>query len=65
MNTINTLYRDLTCAAASAVITLVFSMGLVVATSVPASAHTPGAVTAGLTLDHAWFGQPEPAVLVD
>jgi len=67
MNTIvTTLYRDVTCGAAAALITLILSVAFIQSTSVP-----PGMRAAttthfvALQPQHAWFGQPEPAVLVD
>ena len=65
MNTLATLYRDLTCAAAAAVISVVASLSFVTSTAVPPGAHAPGQRVAVVQPDHAWFGQPEPAVLVD
>lgn len=61
----STLYRDLTCAAAAALITLVFSLSFVQSTSVPPGTHAGTTRTMALQSDHAWFGQPQPAVLVD
>jgi hypothetical protein len=61
----STLYRDLTCAAAAALITLVFSLSFVQSTSVPPGTHADTTRTVALQSDHAWFGQPQPAVLVD
>jgi hypothetical protein len=65
MNAFNALYRDLTCGAAAIVITLVLGLSFVNST-----AGTPGmraiaipAVT--LSIPNGWFGQPQPAVLVD
>ena len=65
MNTLATLYRDLTCAAAAAAISVVASLSFVTSTAVPPGAHAPSARVAVVQPDHAWFGQPEPAVLVD
>jgi hypothetical protein len=66
MNTFaSTLYRDLTCAAAAAVITVVGSLSFVSSTAVPPGARAAVVTVAALQADHAWFGQPEPAVLVD
>ena len=59
------LYRDLTCAAAAALITLVFCLSFVQSTSVPPGTHSGASRTVAMQSDHAWFGQPEPAVLVD
>ena len=65
MNTfVNALYRDLTCGVGATVITLVLGMAFVTATAEPYGAHTPTAHVA-MQAEHAWFGQPEPAVLVD
>ena len=61
--TITTLYRDVTCGAAAALITLVLSVVFVQSTSVPPG--TPAATTTkfvALQPQHAWFGRPEPAV---
>jgi hypothetical protein len=65
MNTfVATLYRDFTCAVAAILITLVMGMAFVQSTQLP-----PGARAAEHSLvradAHGWFGQPEPAVLVD
>ena len=64
MNAIQTLYRNVTCAAVAAVICLVCSMAFVDST-----ARVPGAQPEVITVARAasvhWFGQPEPAVLVD
>jgi hypothetical protein len=66
MNTfISSVYRDLTCAAAAALITLILSLTFVQSTSVPPGMHTAGNAFVALQPQHAWFGQPEPAVLVD
>jgi hypothetical protein len=66
MNTLNVLYRDTTCAAAALVITFVMGLGLVQSTSV-APGTRPAAVrtVSLLQMDPVWFGQPQPAVLVD
>jgi hypothetical protein len=65
MNTfVSTLGRDVTCAAAAAVITLIVG-----ATFVDATRQPPGvpahATTVASVQPPAWFGQPQPAVLVD
>ncbi len=65
MNTFATLYRDLTCAAAAAIISVVASLSFITSTAVPPGAHVQGTRIAVVQPDHAWFGQPEPAVLVD
>jgi len=61
----NNLYRDAVCAAAAAAITLALSLSFLDATAVPYGAHAPAARFVALSTDHAFFGQPEPAVLVD
>jgi hypothetical protein len=65
MNTLTTLYRDLTCAAAAAVISVVASLSFVTSTAVPPAAAHGAVRIAVVQPDQAWFGQPEPAVLVD
>ncbi len=62
---VSALYRDMTCAAAAALITIVGSAAFVQSTNVPPGTQTQAARVAALQADHAWFGQPEPAVLVD
>jgi hypothetical protein len=62
--------RDLTCGAAAALITLILSVTFVQSTSVPPGIHAAAARSTGhlfiaLQPKDAWFGQPEPAVLVD
>jgi hypothetical protein len=65
MNTFaNTLSRDLTCGVAAILITVVLGMSFVATTSVPPATRAPAA-HAALMINQAWFGQPEPAVLVD
>lgn len=60
-----TLYRDLTCGFGAALITVVLSMSFVASTAVPPGTHTPATRIVAVQPEHAWFGQPEPAVLVD
>jgi len=64
-----TLLRDVTCAAAAAGITLALSAAFVASTAVsPGSLRAVAAATgptASAATPHRWFGQPEPAVLVD
>jgi len=62
---VSVLYRDLTCAAASVLVTLVLAMSFVESTSVPPGMHAVSDPFVALSPQHAWFGQPEPAVLVD
>jgi opacity protein-like surface antigen len=65
MNTfLSTLYRDLTCGAAAILITLVLAAAFVQSTSVAPGQAGTGRVLA-LQTTYGWFGQPEPAVLVD
>jgi hypothetical protein len=65
MNTLNALYRDLTCATAALVITLVMGLSFVQSTSTPPGVHATGVATVSLQMEPVWFGQPQPAVLVD
>ena len=66
MNTFaSMLYRELTCGAAAALITLLLSLAFVHTTSFPPGTHVWPAVFMQVQPQHAWFGQPEPAVLVD
>jgi hypothetical protein len=68
MNTLNVLYRDMTCAAGAFVITFVLGLSFVQSTAV-APGTRPAAVPMVslqiLQVDPVWFGQPQPAVLVD
>lgn len=59
------LYRDFTCGAVAALITLIMSAAFVESTSVPYGMHRASSVFVAMQPEHAWFGQPEPAVLVD
>ena len=59
------VYRQLTCGAAAALITLLLSLTFVQSTSLPPGAHAGAAVFVQVDPRHAWFGQPEPAVLVE
>jgi hypothetical protein len=61
----STLYRNVTCAAGAALITLVLSLSFLQSTSVPPGTHAGAGRTVALQSEHAWFGQPQPAVLVD
>ena len=70
MNTyVSLAFRDLACGAAAALITLTVSASIVQSTSVPPGMHAVGGHTThgfvALQPRDAWFGQPEPAVLVD
>ena len=61
----STLYRDLTCAAAAALITLVIGLSFVASTSVAPGSRPEARHVLALQSAPGWFGQPEPAVLVD
>jgi hypothetical protein len=65
MNALNILYRDVTCAAAAIVITLVMGLSFVQSTAVPYGARATATPTVSVQMDPVWFGQPQPAVLVD
>ena len=70
MNTyVSIALRDLACGAAAALITLILSASVVQSSSVPPGARAARAHTShvfiALQPRDAWFGQPEPAVLVD
>ncbi len=54
----------MTCGAAATLITLMFTMSFLSATAVPYGAHAHKTSIA-LQTQPGWFGQPEPAVLVD
>jgi len=60
-----TLYRDVTCGAAAMLITAVLSLTFVQSTALPPGMHAEGGSFIAVQPAHAWFGQPEPAVLVD
>ncbi|TLZ29133.1 MAG: hypothetical protein E6K25_09875 [Gammaproteobacteria bacterium] len=64
MNTfVSELYRDVSCGAGAVLITLALSGAFVQATSeAPGTRHDRAQA---MQLTHGWFGQPEPAVLVD
>jgi hypothetical protein len=59
------LYRDLTCGAGAAFITVMLSLTFVQSTAYPPGTRTGPALFMQVQPQHAWFGQPEPAVLVD
>jgi len=65
MNRFPMLYRDITCGAAAAFITLMLSLTFVQSTALPPGARGGTIVFVQIQPHHAWFGQPEPAVLVD
>ena len=65
---VNNGLKMMACGAAAAVITLVMSMSFVHSTAVVhGQSHAPAQWMAKLSVEpaHAWFGQPQPAVLVD
>jgi hypothetical protein len=66
MSTINNSLRTLACGMGALAITAVLSWTFVQSTSVPPGA-APTAQMAKLTIQqrHVWFGQSQPAVLVD
>jgi hypothetical protein len=59
------VYREVTCGAAAALSTLLLSTTFVLSTALPPGAHRWPVVFVAVQPQHAWFGQPEPAVLVD
>ncbi len=66
MNTFaNGLYRDLSCAAAAVLITWALGAAFVESTAAAPGTRTEGTHVLALQSTHGWFGQPEPAVLVD
>jgi hypothetical protein len=60
-----TVYRDLSCGAAAIVITAVLAGAFVQSTSTAPGTHIESGRMFALQTTHGWFGQPEPAVLVD
>jgi hypothetical protein len=64
MNAVMTVYRNLTCATAAALICVVLSMAFVEVTAVAPGTHAE-VTTAAHVSAPSWFGKPEPAVLVD
>jgi hypothetical protein len=62
---VSALYRRVTCAAAAVLITLVLAASFVQSTAVPPGMHALASPFVAVQPEHAWFGQPEPAVLVD
>ncbi len=65
MNNLSSFYRDLSCAAGAAVISVLVSLSFLTSTAVTPAARAVGVTTSVVQPLHAWFGQPEPAVLVD
>jgi hypothetical protein len=66
MNALNTSLKAVACGMGALAITAVMSWGFVQSTSTPPGA-TRVAQMAKLTIQqrHVWFGQSQPAVLVD
>ncbi len=62
---VSELYRDATCGAGAVLITLALSAAFVQATSAAPGTHRDSRHVVALQSTHGWFGQPEPAVLVD
>jgi hypothetical protein len=62
---IDTVRRDVTCGAAAALITFTLSATFVQSTAMAPGTHADARHGIALPPLHAWFGQPEPAVLVD
>ena len=66
MNTFTSMpSREIACGAAAAAITAVLSVTFLQTTSVPPGTPAWPTVFVQVQPEHAWFGQPEPAVLVD
>jgi hypothetical protein len=67
MNAINHSLRTLACGMGALTITAVLSWGFVQSTSAVPGGAAPTARMAKLTIQqrHVWFGQSQPAVLVD
>jgi hypothetical protein len=66
MNAINTSLKTLACGMGALAITAVLSWSFVQSTSAaPGVAATPRMATLTIQQRHVWFGQSQPAVLVD
>jgi hypothetical protein len=65
MNTLNVLYRDVTCAAGAFAITCVLGLSFVQSSAAAPGTRAAAVPTVFLQMDPGWFGQPQPAVLVD
>jgi hypothetical protein len=59
------VYRHLTAAAAAAVITLMIATSFVETTALPPGQRAETTQTGAQTGMPTWFGQPQPATLVD
>jgi len=62
---VTALYRAATCASAAALITVVLGLAFVQSTAMAPGVHASTGHIVALSSEHAWFGQPQPAVLVD
>jgi hypothetical protein len=64
---VNNGLKALSCGAAAVAITLVASLTFVQSTAVVHNSATtaPWMARVSMQTSHAWFGQPQPAVLVD
>ncbi len=58
-------YRELTCFAAAVLITVMLSAAFVESTAAVPGTRSESADAVAMLATHGWFGQPEPAVLVD
>ena len=67
MNALHTSLKALACGMGALAITAVMSWSLVQSTSTVPGGAVPAAQVAKLTIQqrHVWFGQSQPAVLVD
>ena len=70
MNVVNSAVKAMVCGAAAMVITLSMSLGVVQSTAtyhwnLGEPATRPAVAKLSIQPQHAWFGQPSPAVLVD
>jgi hypothetical protein len=59
------LYRHLAAAAAAALITLMIATSFVQTTAVPPGTHAATTTATAQSGMPTWFGQPQPATLVD
>ncbi|HEY0766684.1 MAG TPA: hypothetical protein VGD47_01895 [Steroidobacteraceae bacterium] len=62
---LSTFLREVTCGAGATLITLLLSATIVQSTAVAPGTHATNGRVLAQQPTHAWFGQPEPAVLVD
>jgi hypothetical protein len=70
LNGVNGTMRSLLCGVAAMVVTLAMSWSVVHATATypwatEVAVSHPAVAKVALQSQHAWFGQPSPAVLVD